>query len=801
METVLQDVRYAFRGFRRNPLFSIGVLLTLALGIGTTTAVFSVVDRILFRPLPYADADRIVSVGLVHSLERQEFLMGRSFVEWRDNQKPFSSMAGQSTGVHNCDLIENNPAELGCISFQAGFLPLLGIAPVIGRNFTPEEDSPNGPRVAIISYGLWQGHYNGEPHILGRMIDVDGKPARIVGVLPKDFQFPTLEAADIVLPMAFDPTIQTKANGGFGNPMRLFARLKPGVTLARARAEMQPLFRSDLSFFPPDASKVLRLSIRSLRDRETQDAQPVAWVLLGFVMAVLLIACANVASLMMARGAARQREIAVRAAIGASRGRLARQALTEAMLLSCTGGVAGLLAARVLLAVFVKLAPTGIPFIGKTHLDLRIAVFAALISCACGVMFGMVAALEKPEMETLNARTLASRSQAFLRRSLVTAQIAISIVLLCGAVLLLRSFAKIEEQNLGMQTSGVLSIKVALPWWHYDTDQKVMDFYLRLEAALRRLPGTRAVGISDSVPPGGWQSGFRFSGLKVEGKPPIPVGSDEIGVARTVTPDYFRALDIPIIRGRDFTEQDRAGSERELILSRLLAGMLFANEDPLGKRIGGSVVVGVAENVKNSGLTEQSEPEIYTLRRNAPGDWDSNRFVIVLDSVMPAETIEPWVRSQIASIDPTTPVEMEVLERQIRQLADRPRFETALLAFFAFAGLMLAVVGLYGLMAFLTTQRTREIGIRMALGATRQNILRLITGDGLRMVAAGVALGLGAAIPISRLLKTLLFQVSTEDPLTFVLVALILTLVAVTAILIPARSGMYIEPAVTLRAE
>lgn len=813
METVLQDIRYALRSFRRNPLYIVSVLLTLALGIGTTTAVFSVVDRILFRPLPYADPGRIVSVGLVHSLEHQEFLMGRFYSEWRENQKPFSALASQSTMVHNCDLIENNPAELGCISFQAGFLPLLGITPVPGRNFLPEEDRLGGPRVAIISYGLWQGHYNGDPHILGRTIDVDGKPARVVGVLPKDFQFPTLETADIVQPSAFDPSIQTKVNGGFGYPMRLFARLKPGVSIARARAEMQPLFESDLHFFPAGAARELRLSIRSLRDRETQDAQPVAWVLLGFVLAVLLIACANVASLMMARGAARQREIAVRSAIGASRGRLVRQALTEALLLSCAGGLAGLLAARGLLAVFVELAPTGIPFIGKAHLDLRIAIFAALLSCLCGVVFGLASALEKPGLATLNAKASTSRSHAFLRRSLVTAQIAVSIVLLSGAVLLLRSFANIEEQNLGMQTGGVLTVKVALPWWRYDTDQKVMDFYLRLEAALQRMPGTSAVAISDSLPPGG-SAGFRFSDLQVEGKPPIPPGTGGTGASRSVTPDYFRALDIPIIRGRGFTDQDRTGDEGEVVLSRSVAALLFPGESPLGKRLQTAglrttglrsnewfTVVGVADNVKNNGLTEPSVPEMYYLRRSVADDWSDARSIALLRSVMPAKAVEPWVRSAIASIDPTVPVETEILNQTVRRMADRPRFETALLAFFAFTGLMLAVVGLYGLMAFTTAQRTREIGIRMALGATRQNILRLITGDGFRMVAVGGALGLGAALAISRLLKALLFDVSTEDPLTFVVVPLILALVALVAILIPARAGMRVEPAATLRAE
>lgn len=807
--TVLQDVRYELRGFRRNPLFTISVLLTLALGIGATTAVFSVVDRILFRPLPYADPSRIVSWGLVHSLEHQEFLMGRFYVEWQDNQRPFSALASQSTGVHNCDLVENNPQQLNCISFQAGFLPLFGISPILGRNFLPEEDRPNGPRVVMISYGLWKGHYNGDPHILDKMIDIDGNPARVVGVMPKEFQFPTLETADIIFPMTLNPATQQTTNGGFGNPMRVFARLRPGVSVAQAYAEMQPLFDSERKLFPATARNEIQLSIRSLRDRETDDVQPVAWVLFGFVLAVLLIGCANVAGLMMARGAVRQREIAVRAAIGASRGRLIRQALTEALLLSFAGGAVGLATARGLLAVFVSLAPTGIPFISRAHLDLRIAVFTAVLSCMCGVTFGLASALQIPGLATLNAKTSMSRSHAFLRRTLVTAQIAVSIILLSGAALLLRSFARIEEQNLGMQTGGVLTVQVALPWFRYSTNQRAMDFYLRLEAALRRLPGIRAVGMADSVPPGGWQGDFRYSDLGVQGKPrPVP-GTGGTVVSRTVTPDYFRALNIPIIRGRDFTDQDRTGNESEVILSRLLAARLVPDEDPVGKRVQTAgprsdawfTVVGVADNVKNSGLTEQSEPEIYFLRRSVGADWNGNRLIVLIDSVMPPSTVEPWVRSEIASIDPTVPVDMAPIKQIIGRLADRPRFETALLAFFAFTGLVLAIVGLYGLIAFMTTQRIHEIGVRMALGATKGNILCLITGDGLRIVATGGALGLSSALAISRMLKALLFQVSTYDPFTFIVVPVLLSLVALVAILIPARTAMSVEPAVTLRAE
>jgi putative ABC transport system permease protein len=807
--SVFQDVRHAFRGFRRNPLFTLSVLITLALGIGATTAVFSVVDRILFRPLPYAAPSHIVSVGMVHSLEHEEFLMGRFYAEWKANQKPFSALAGQGTMVHNCDLIENNPEQLNCISFQEGFLPLLGVSPVFGRNFLPEEDRPNGPSVVMITYGLWKDHYGGDPHILERTINVDGSERRVVGVLPREFQFPTLEAADIVFPMALNAAIQQTMNGGFGNPMRIFARLKPGVSVVEAYAEMLPIFQSDLNGFPDEARKEVRLSVRSLRDRETQDVQSVAWVLLGFVLAVLLIACANVASLMMARGATRQREIAVRVAIGASRGRLISQAITEALLLSCAGGVLGLLIARELLAIFVGLMPMGIPFIGQAQLDTRIAAFAALLSCVCGVTFGLSSALEKPGLATLNARASTSRSSALLRRWLVTAQIAVTIVLLSGATLLLRSFVKIEAQNLGMRTGGVLVVKVALPWSRYTTEQKQVEFYRQLEATLRRLPGSRAVGITDSVPPGGWQGNFRYSDLVVEGRQRTPAETGGSVVSRSVTPDYFRALNIPIVRGQNFSDQDRTQWESKVILSRSLAARLFASEDPVGKRIQASgvrsdvwsTVVGVADNVKNSGLTEDSDPEIYFMRRSVAGDWGDTRSIVLLDSAMRARATAPWVRSEIASIDPTVPVKMEPLDDAVSRLADRPRFETALLTFFAGTGLLLAIVGIYGLIAFMTTQRRHEFGVRMALGATPENILGLVTSGGLCMVANGTVLGVCSALVVSKVLKALLFEVSAYDPLTFIAVPVFLAFVALVAILIPAWASVRVDPAITLRAE
>ncbi len=810
MDTVAQDVRYALRGFRRNPIFTIAVIATLALGIGATTSVFSVVDRILFRSLPYAHSDRLVSVGIVHSLEKQEFMMGSFSFDWRDNQKPFESMASQGTMPHACDLVENNPTQLECLSFDAKFLPLLGISPVLGRNFLPGEDRPNGPRVVIISYGLWKSHYNQSPEIIGRLIDVDGSPARVVGVLPRDFQFPTLQSADVIFPMALDRAAQATANGGFGNPMRTFARLKPGVSIAQARAEMEPLFAHTRdTIIPPGVRKDVHLSIRSLRDRETQDVQLTAWILLGSVLAVLLIGCANVASLMMARGEARERELAVRSALGASQARLIRQTLTEATLLSLAGAAVGLALAAGLLRVFLDLAPTGIPFLERAGLDFRIALFTVLLSLVCGALFGLLPALQRPHAIALAARAAKTFKSTVLRRSLVVGQIAVSMILLSGSALLLRSFQNIEKQNLGMQPGGVFTVRIALPWFRYNTGQKEMDFYLRAEAAIRRLPGIRAVAISDSVPPGGWHGGSRSSDLVVEGKPKSEQGPGDPLAVRTVTPDYFQSLNIPIVRGHNFTEADRRSKESLIIISRLLAARLFPGEDPIGQRVHSSygtaaawyTVVGVAGNVKNSGLVEPDEPEIYFLRHSAADNWGGPPPLLIVDSVLSTEATVPWVRSQIAQLDPTVPVATEALNEQVSKLADRPRFETALLGFFAFCGLLMAVIGLYGVISFVATQRTQEIGVRMALGATRVDILRLISGEGVRLIVAGGVIGLAASVATAQLLKSLLYEVKPHDPAMYALATFLLVLVALAATLIPARAAMKVEPTVALRYE
>jgi len=803
LESFLRDIRYALRGFGRNPVFTFTVVATLALGIGATTAVFSVVDRILFRSLPYAHEDRLVSVGLTAPIIPEEFMLGGSYYDWRDNQKPFEAFTSE-TGVNDCDLTERNPAHLSCASVERNFLPTLGIAPILGRNFLPEEDRPKGPKVALISYGLWLSHYGLDPGVVNRLIDIDGNQVRVIGVLPKDFEMPALEAADIVVPQALDEAAERKEAPD--TVMYAFARLKPGLTIAQAEAALEPLFNYSLSLAPPQFRKEVHLRVRSIRDRQMHDVRLTAWVLLGAVLAVLLIACANVTSLLMARAAQRERELAVRSVLGASRWRLVRQRLTEVFLLSIAGAAAGLALAQILLRVFVAIAPAGIPFLESAHLDLRIVFFTVIASVACGALFGAVPALQTPRAVALTARTANFGVHASARRCLVVSQIAVSMVLLAGAALLMRSFSSIERQNIGIEPRSVLTAHIALPRYRYATAQQQMEFFLAAEASLRRLPGVSTVGMSNWLPPAETHESQIFANISVAGKPRLTGGTGGMVSWRWVTPDYFKSLNIPIVRGPGFVEDERKSNEHYLVVSSLLATRLFGDVEPIGQHVQPDpngpwyTVVGVAANVKNKGLSGADEPEFYRLRRNIADDWTPWNVMVLKTSLTPA-VIAPWVRAKVAQIDPTLPIDVEPLNETVSKLADRPRFETALLGFFAACGLLLATIGLYGVISFMATQRTQEIGIRMALGATRLNILRLICAEGVRLIVLGGALGLIAAFFSVKLLKSLLFHVDPHDPYSLVAVTALLALVAIAATLIPARAAMKTDPMTALRTE
>jgi predicted permease len=812
--TLAQDIRYALRGFRRNPVFALTVIATLALGIGATTAVFSVVDRILFRSLPYAQDDRLVSVGLAQSLERQEFTLGGFFYEWRDNQKPFASLTFE-TGVNECNLTEANPVHLQCAAVAQNFLPTLGVAPILGRNFVPEEDQPDAAKVALISHGLWLSRFDRDPGVLNKTIMLDEHPVRIIGVLPQNFEMPRLQPADIVVPSQMDVAAQHTVNSGIGYPMWAFARLKPGVSVQQARDELQPLYQHTQQWIPKEIRKDFHLQVRSIRDRQMQEAYQVAWVLLGAVFAALLIACANVASLFSARGLARERELAVRSALGASRSRLMRQTLTEALLLATAGAAAGCLLAELLLRIFVAIAPTGLPFLAQAQLDGRIIWFTVLLALLCAAIFGIVPALQRPNVTKLVAKQSTSTGHARLRRFLVAAQIGISVVLLSGASLLLQSFRNLEHQNLGMQTRHLLTLQVPLNGDRYRSGQGYMDFYLRVESALRHLPGVTAVAMANSLPPDdhSWHDDLRYSDLIVAGRPPAPSGTGGTVVSRAVTPAYFHVLKIPILEGQGFSEQDRQSTSHPVILSQLLAARLFPEGNAIGQHLlravfnpyltvdgPASTVVGVAGNVKNAGLAGQDDPEIYTLRTNHAENWNRHNFLL-LETAFPASVVGPWVRAEIAHLDPNAPVEIGTLSQEVSKLADRPRFETALLGFFAASGLLMAIIGLYGVISYVATQRTQEIGVRMALGATRADILRLIAMEGIRLIVLGGVFGLGAALAAAKLLKSLTYHVGPRDPAIYIAVVTLLGLVAFAATFIPARAAMLIDPGEALRHE
>jgi putative ABC transport system permease protein len=812
--TRMQDVRYALRGFRRSPAFALTVIATLALGIGATTAVFSVVDRILFRSLPYAQDDRLVSVGLVQSLARQEFTLGGFFYEWRDNQKPFATLTFER-GVNQCDLTEANPVHLQCAAVAQNFLPTLGIVPALGRNFSPDEDLPNVAKVALISHGLWLSRFNRDPAVLNKTIMVDEHPVRIIGVLPHDFEMPRLQPADIVVPAQMDVAAQHTVNSGIGDPMWAFARLKPGVSVQQASAELQPLFQHTQQWIPKEIRQDFHLQVRSIRDRQMQEAYQVAWVLLGAVFAVLLIACANVASLFSARGLARERELAVRSALGASRARLIRQTLTEALLLAIAGAAAGCLLAELLLRIFIAIAPSGLPFLAQAQLDMRIILFTLLLALICAAIFGIVPALQKPNVTRLVAKQTGSTVHARLRRFLVAAQIGISVVLLSGASLLLQSFRNLQHQNLGMQTRNVVTVRIPLNGERYPTGQAYMDFYLRAENALRLLPGVTAVGMTNSLPPDGnsWHEGMRYSDIVVAGRPHTPPATGGTVVFRSVPPGYFRVLQIPILEGPGFAEEDRQSTGHPVILSQLLASRLFPEGNAIGQHIQRAIfnpylildgpvytIVGVAGNVKNAGLAGQDDPEFYILKTSHPEGWDGHHFFL-LDTAFPASVIAPWIRTQVAHLEPNAPVEIETLRRDVDKLADRPRFETALLGFFAASGLLMAIIGLYGVISYVATQRTQEIGVRMAVGATRADILRLIAMEGVRLIVIGGVFGLGAAVAAAQLFKSLTFHVGPRDPATYIAVVSLLGLVALAATLIPARAAMRTDPGEALRHE
>jgi predicted permease len=806
IDSLLQDLRFALRGLRNRPGFALVAILTLALGIGSTTAVFSVVDRILFRSLPYPQDDRLVSFGDKAPFEANEFVLGPDYVDWKKAQTPFESVTSFVPGGADCDLTEKNPVRLKCALVESTFLPTFGIQPFLGRNFSSDEDRPNAPRVALITYGLWRSRFASDRELPGRAISLDGRPTTVVGVLPPQFEMPNLGHDDILVPAALDGSTD-RGPTARQIILRVFARLKPGVSIPQAAAAMEPLFQQSLNYVPPQFRREVSFRVRSLRDRQIQDARVASWVLLGAVLAVLLVACTNVANLLLARATSRTRELAVRTALGATRGRLARQSLTESLLLGVLGGLAGCWIAQLLLRLFVSIAPEGIPRLEQATIDVRVLLFALGVSLVSGVLFGLASALRPPAPELLTGKENRATSRGMLRQVLVTVQIAVSLILLAGAGLLLRSLWNLETVALGMDTKSVITAGIDLAEYRYPDSAKQLAFFNQLEASLKQMPGVTALALSDTLPPSGGSQATFLSSIEIPGHTKFSAGTGGMISYRFVTPAYYPALGIPILRGRGFREEDRSSAERPVILSESLARRLFPNgEDSLGKsfRFGSQnewrTIVGVAGDVKNNGLAAPADPEFYLPWKNeSTGYYRSAHFTV--QSAINPQAIAKWIRSETAAIDATVPVTIEGMQTRIGKLAQRPRFTAVLLSLFAGMGVLLAGIGIYGVVGFLVAQQTREIGIRIALGASPQSILRLILSNMLRWTVAGAALGILGAWFCSRLLESLLFDVRAHDPILFASALLLLLAVAFLAAWIPARRAMRVDPVVALRYE
>jgi putative ABC transport system permease protein len=805
-DSLLQDLRFALRGLRNRPGFALVAILTLALGIGSSTAVFSVVDRILFRSLPYPHDDRLVSFGDKAPFEANEFVLGPDYVDWKKAQTPFESVTSFVPGGADCDLTEKNPVRLKCALVESTFLPTFEIQPFLGRNFTADEDRPNAPRVALITYGLWRSRFASDRNLPGRTISLDGRPTLVVGVLPEQFEMPNLGHDDILMPSALDGSTERGPHAR-QQILRTFARLKPGITIQQAAAAMQPLFQQSLNFVPPQFRHEVSFRVRSLRDRQIQDARVASWVLLGAVLAVLLVACTNVANLLLARATSRMRELAVRTAIGATRGRLVRQSLTESLLLGVLGGLAGCWFAQILLRLFVSIAPDGIPRLEQATIDIRVLLFALGVSLLSGIFFGLASALRRPAPELLTGKEIHATSRSVLRQVLVTVQIAVSLVLLAGAGLLLRSLWKLETVALGMDANSVLTAGIDLADYRYPDSAKQIAFFNQLESRLQQMPGVTALALSDSLPPSGGMQATFLSTLEIPGHTKFSAGTGGMIGYRYVTPGYFPALGIRILHGRGFREEDRSPAEKPVILSEALARKLFPNdESPIGKsfRFGSQAdwrtIVGIAGDVKNNGLAAPADPEFYLPWKNESSGYFRSGHVTVQSALHP-QTMAQWIRTETAAIDPTIPLTIEGMKTRVGKLAQRPRFTAVLLSLFASMGVLLAGIGIYGVVGFLVAQQTREIGIRIALGATPQSVLKLVLSNMLRWTVAGASLGLLGAWFCSRLLESLLFEVRAHDPFLLLSALFALLAVAFLAAWIPARRATQVDPLIALRYE
>lgn len=800
LESFVRDIRFAVREYGRTPgAFAVAVT-AMALGIGGVTAVFTVVDRLMLRPLPYKDAGRLVWIGMKAPISPDEFMLEADYGLLREKNTTFEAVAAMSR-TNDCDLNEVRPLRLACTHVTQELLPLLGVNPVLGRQFSADEDRPGFPRAAMLSFGFWKSRFGGDPGVVGRVLQIDGRPAHIVGVLPPHFEQPNFASPDIVLTSQLNlaPGVQRSF-------LFVFGRLKPRVSAIAARQSLQPLFEEMQRTVPPAFRKEVTFHVTGMQERQLRDYRTASLLLLGCVTGMLLIACANVANLLLARGASRQEEFAVRAALGASRSRIVRQSLTESLLLACSGAVAGVALALVLLRALKAWAPVGATRIQDAGLDARVLTFALGLTLLSALLFGMVPALRAGSAIGLRGVRAVGRGWR-VSQALVAVQVGLSMVLLSGAAMLLESLWRMQRVPLGINVEQVHAVRIQLPSERYGTSEKTNAFFEQARERLSRTPGTRFAALTDSVPLYGGTAAMIVAMIDVEGRPvdrQRPTGG--MAVYRSVTPEYFLALGIPIVHGRGFTREDRAGSDELTIVDELLARRLFGNEDPVGKRIqtGRSgpwrTIVGVARAARNAGPGQRDDPEYYNLWR-LRSDAVARRAHILLRSEAEPPEVGSFVRAEIGRIDPTVPVTVTAMQENLARLTERPRVQTWFLSGFAAMGLLLAATGQFGLVSYMVTQRTAEIGVRMALGATTRHVLHAVVGRAIAWTAAGALLGAGASVWLARFVQPLLFEVNPADPVTMAVVMVVLGAVSVASALHPTLRAVRVQPASALRHE
>jgi putative ABC transport system permease protein len=810
MDHIFRDIRYGIRSMLKQPAFTAMILLTLGLGIGATTAIFSVVNGVLLRNLPYRQPERIVAIQELNPKGTRVQVTSANFLDWRAQNTVFEHLAAIQEDTSNLAL-SDSAERIDIAQTSANFFDVFGVTPVHGRLFTTADEQAGHEPIVVLSHALWQSSFGGDKGVVGQPIRLDGRDYTVVGIAPAGFQYPRKTEAWLpplkLVPELFPDQDVTQTRGmGY---LSAVALLKPGVSVTQAAAEMETI-TSRLRQQYPESNNNRFNKVVSLHQHLVGETDKMLWLLLGAVTFVLLIACANVANLLLANAASRQKEIAIRTALGASRLRVIRQLFTESALLALAGGAVGFLLSVWGVPLITQLLPREFPRLDEIRMDWRALGFTLAASVITGFLFGLAPALNVTKAGVQDAMKETSHGsggsvhRSRLRQALIVAEVALSVVLLAGAGLLFRSFLQLHSVKAGFTPEQVLTARLSPAGEQFRADTDVINYFDKVTERIAALPGVREVGVINTLP---LQKGptLRF---RVEGRPPQTVDKWPPANYRVVSPNYFHLMNIPILQGRTFTRADNEQVPSVLMVNQSLVDKNFQGENVIGKRINFGrtennqpiwlEIVGVVADVKNQELKEPSEPEFYFSSLQGPFQTMS----IVLRSSVEPNSLVSAVRQAVNEVDKTVPVSnFETMERIVTESVMEPRFNMVLLSLFSTIALLLCAAGIYGVTTYTVTQRTHELGIRLALGAQIGDVLKLILRQGVTVILVGLAIGLAAAFVLTRLLKTLVFGVSTTDPLTFIAITSLLALVALVACYVPARRATKVDPLVALRYE